>query len=129
MLKIRTEQMKVLDDYMVREFEDRMVTHVGKFFAERCGILGEKGIREAIRYGIQRADSYGIVSERDLCLYIDVMFEFGRDFDKDRELPWAKRILIDRTLEDEPTEKMDRLYKAAVEKIHNAKGIQPESGD
>ena len=62
-----------------------------------------------IRYGVERAGSYGIGTERDVCKYIDLMFAFGRDFDKNQDLPWASRILEDDTLKS-PTVKTERLF-------------------
>ena len=124
MLRIRPEQMKVLDDDMLRKFEDKMVVHLNKFFHERCAKLGKDGTREAILYAIERAASYEIVSERDVCIYIDIMFEFGRDFDKDPKLPWAGKILNDKVLTGKPAEKVNRLYDTATENIQHARGIE-----
>jgi hypothetical protein len=127
MLHIRPEQMKVLDDHMVRKFEDLMVTHLNKYFPEHCKNLGEDGTRKSVRQAIKHAGSYGIVSERDICVYIDVMFEFGRNFDKNPRLPWASKILNDEVLEGLPTDKVGQLYDAAVENLEQARGIEPET--
>jgi hypothetical protein len=127
MLHVRPEQMKVLNEHMLRKFEDRMVAHLNQFFAEQCKKLGEDGTRKAIRDAMERAAGYEIVSERDVCIYIDIMFEFGRDFDKDPKLPWANKILNDKALKGEQTEKVDRLYDAAMKNLKQAKGIKVES--
>ena len=127
MLHIRPEQMKVLDDHMVRKFEDLMVAHLNKYFPEHCKKLGEDGTRKSVRQAIERAGSYGIVFERDVCVYTDVMFEFGRNFDKNPRLPWASKILNDEVLEGLPTDKVGQLYDAAVENLEQARGIEPET--
>jgi hypothetical protein len=88
-----------------------MVGHLGKFFPDEFAAIGEPAIREMIRYGIQRAATYGIVGQRDVCLYLDVMVEFGRDFDVN--VPWASAILND-DMDDDPSSKVDRLFSMSI---------------
>lgn len=112
MLRIRKEQMDVFRQYMLEQFEDKMVVHLNKYFSGRCAELGEDGVRETIRYGISQAEKYGIVIESDVSRYINLMFTFGRDFDKDPTLSWAAKILNDHDLIGR-RQKMDALYEAA----------------
>ncbi len=114
-MQIRKEQMETLSDCMLRKFEDSMVAHVEKFFPEQYSALGEAGVREMVRYGIERAETYGIVSERDVCKYVDVMFMYGRDFDTDPKLSWAAGILNDKRPQ-EPSERVDRLCREVMER-------------
>ncbi|MBZ5626545.1 MAG: hypothetical protein LAQ69_48870 [Acidobacteriia bacterium] len=93
MLVIRQQQMAAFAQAAVKSFDDRVVIHLNKFFPEQCGTLGEPQLREFIRYGVERANTYGIVAERDVCKYIDLMAVFGRDFDTDPRLRWAGVIL------------------------------------
>ena len=113
MLTIRKEQMAALGAAQVKKFEDRMVTHLQKHFPEQCKKLGPK-LRELVAYGIERAGSYGIVAERDVSRYIDIMLAFGRDFDKDPNLPWAAAALNAKYPQG-PSEKTDWLYDGAKE--------------
>ena len=83
MFKIRKEHVEAFERVALANYEDRMVAHLKKFFSERCETMGELKVRDAIQYGIHRASGYGIVAERDVCLYIDIMFAFGHHFDKD----------------------------------------------
>ena len=112
MLTIRKEQMDAFSHAALRIFECRMVAHLNRHFPKRCAKLGEDGVREWIRYGIERARTYGIVSERDVCKYIDVMFVYGRDFDTDRRRPWAGQILNDPVIMP-PAVRTNRLFRAA----------------
>ena len=93
MLTLRKEQVKVFGPLGIKSFEDRVGAHVRKVFPDKAEALGEPKLREAIRYGAQRARSYSIISERDVCKYIDLAILYGPDFDKDRNLPWAQSIL------------------------------------
>lgn len=127
MLQIRNEQNDELAKVQLKRFEDRMVVHLNKFFSEECKTLGDKGTLQAIRQALERAAGYEIVSERDVCMYTDVMFAFGRDFDKDRKLPWAARILNDESFKDKPSEKAERLYHVAMNNAEQARGIKAET--
>ncbi len=109
-----------------KDFEDRMVVHLNKFFPEQCEALGEPGTREEIRNGIDRAARYGIETERDVCKYIDLMFAFGRDFDTNPELPWAARILND-TKYESPTAKVEDLHQTAIWHAQRAASLDAES--
>ena len=112
MLTIRKEQMAVFGPLGRKAFEDRMLTHLKKVFPEQSESLGEPKLRETIQYGTQRAAAYRIISERDVCKYIDLMVLYGRDFDKDLNLPWAQVILQNQSIRN-PSSKIERLYKAA----------------
>jgi hypothetical protein len=112
MLTIRKEQLAVFGPLGKKAFEDRMLTHLKKVFPEQSESLGEPKLRESIQYGTQRAAAYRILSERDVCKYIDLMILYGRDFDKDPNLPWAQSILQNHAIRN-PSSKIERLYKAA----------------
>jgi hypothetical protein len=112
MLTIRKEQIAVFGPLGKKVFEDRMLTHLKKVFPEQSESLGEPKLRETVQYGTQRAAAYGIVSECDVCKYIDLMILYGRDFDKDLNLRWAQSILENKGLRN-PSAKIDRLLEAA----------------
>ena len=90
-------------------YEDSLVAHIREFFAERFRAAGETEIREMIRHGIRKSGIYGIVTELDVCKYVDLVIVFGRDFD--HEHVWARDILIDEELD--PADRMDDVYEAA----------------
>jgi hypothetical protein len=112
MLSIRKEQMAVLAQYMLDKFAEAMVEHIRQSFPALYDERGEAGVREMIQYGIRRAQTYGIDVHQDICRFIDLMAVFGREFDKDPNLPWASRILNDPAIEDSAT-RMHQLYTEA----------------
>jgi hypothetical protein len=112
MLTIRKEQMAVFGPLGKKAFENRVVVHIKKVFPEQSQSLGEPKLRETIEYGTQRAAAYRIISERDVCKYIDLMILYGRDFDKNPNHPWAQSVLQNQNIRN-PTSKIERLYKAA----------------
>ncbi len=95
-------------------FEDRMIEHLRRCFPSQFDDPGEEALRELIRAGVDKANGYGFVAERDVCKFIDLMVVFGEKFDKDRSLPWAREILSDPEEED-PSERIERLFDAALE--------------
>ena len=126
MLVIRREQMNILSWKMRKAFEDRMVLHLKEFFPDQCEMLGEKETRAAIRYGMERAETYGLGAESDLAKYLNTMFTFGRDFDRDPELPWASAVLNARD-GSTPSERLARLYEVAIDKESEGRGFLPET--
>lgn len=122
-MKLRKEQMEAFSEAAVQDFEDRMAHHLQKCFPEQCEALGNTKTREAIREGIALASDYGITLEPDVCRYISLMFAFGRRFDRDRQLPWAGRILNDPSPMD-ASAKVDRLYEAATAYARGVAGVE-----
>jgi hypothetical protein len=112
MFRIRAEQVDAFRVAAVRSYEDRVAAHVERCFPQEFGDLGDLKVRRIIREGISRASNYGIVSERDVCLFIDLMVELGPNFDTDAEFPWASAILQDR--EEDGSEKIDRVFSMAL---------------
>src|SRR5580704_896684 len=125
MLTIRKEQLAAFGLLGEKTFEDRVIAHLKKVFPEQSESLGEPKLRESIQYGKQRAASYKIISERDVCKYIDLMIVYGRDFDKDPNHPWAQSILQNQAIRS-PSSKIERLYKAAKKQENQPKSrMQP----
>jgi hypothetical protein len=114
MLTIRPEQLAVLSQAQVKRFEDWMLAHLKKFFPKESELAGDSGLRKTIQHGIKQAATYGIVSERDVCKYIDLMIVFGRDFDTDKKLPWAGQILRTR---NGPDTKVSVLVRTAEKNL------------
>jgi hypothetical protein len=117
--QIRPEQYHAFEQKAVQDMQDRLIAHLWKSFPEQCQMLGEERTRETVQYGIQRAASYEIVAEADICKYVDLMFGFGRDFDQDARLPWAHDILTDPNVAT-ASEKAQQLYQTAMALIRQA---------
>lgn len=93
MLIIRQTQLEQLSEPFQERFKKDMHSYLKKYFPAKYEQLEKEEVDEIIRYGIKRANDYEIKEACHLCLYIDLMFAFGRDFDCDPALPWASRIL------------------------------------
>ena len=114
MLTIREKQMAVFAEVETKKFVDRVVVHLNKFFPTQCADAGQEQLRETVQYGIRRAGAYGITSERDVYKYIDLMVVLGRDFDTDKEFPWAGEIL---NSGNTPSQRMWLLVRTADEHL------------
>ncbi len=121
-MNIRPEQMTQLAQAAERDFQQRMGSHLREFFPEQYAGLGEAAVREAVQEAIQKARSYQILAERDICKYADVMSAFGRDFDRNAALGWASSILNDPALRDAGA----RVNRLADEALGRARALEAE---
>jgi hypothetical protein len=121
MIRIRREQKQAIAAGNRKDFEDRMVAHIRKFFPKHYEELKEENTRLLVDHEIDRAKSWGIVAERDVCKYIDLSLVFGPDFDTDGKQPWAAEILTDKRIDD-PTHRTDKLFRTGLTRLHEAHG-------
>jgi len=125
MLRIRKEQNEELGKIALKRFEDSMVEHIKEFFPKYYEIHEEPLIRKVILYAVDRAESYDLITERDVCLYINLVFLLGSNFDTDPQLPWAAETLNDETITDSVT-RIDTLYDKAMEYLDHVAGVDNE---
>lgn len=125
MLQIRTEQIEALESAEVEYFAPRMVRHLKEGFPKHCSFLGEDGIHEVVRYGIEQGRAYGFTRQSAVNLFIDLTLLLGRFFHADVQMPWASEILTDRSFGDELT-KDQRLHAAAIEYLNTVSGPDNE---
>lgn len=102
-----------------RFFAD-MRAHVERCFPEQFRALERETLDELLRHGLARARTHGFSGERDVCKFIDLMFVFGRDFDRDPQFPWASEILVGRWPAD-PSARIARLGEAALAALRQMK--------
>jgi len=102
-----------------------MVEHIKEFFPKYYEIHKEPLIRKVILYAVGRAESYNLITERDVCLYINLVFLLGSNFDTDPQLPWAAAILNDETITDSVT-RIDKLHDKGMEYLDQVAGIENE---
>ncbi|MFO1372492.1 MAG: hypothetical protein U1F42_08880 [Candidatus Competibacteraceae bacterium] len=86
---------------------------------------GKEQVRKVIRLGLKQAEKYGLVSERDVHLYVGLMFMLGSYFDRDPQLPWAAKILTDEIIPD-PNARADRLHSRAMAYLNEAAGEESQ---
>jgi hypothetical protein len=107
---IRDAQMKALKNQRAREFKEKTLAHLRRFFPRRCAAAGDDRMLELIEEGIGRAARHGFQAERDVCRFIDLMVAFGARFDEDAQQGWAAEALGARR-------GMDELFSAGVSRL------------
>lgn len=117
MLVIRKEQVALLAEPMVLKFVERMAAYLHEEFPEECELLEEADLRRTIRYGMVRAERYGLDTEGQIQRWLLIMFTFGCDFDTDPGCEWAMRILGGKGV---PEEKLQRVVEGAL--VHETEG-------
>lgn len=120
---LRDAQVEALRMRSSERFVTRVETHLRAFFPEECQRLREPGaLREIVRHGLARAAHHGLRSQREVCKYLDLMFAFGRDFDRDPRLAWAVAVFEGHT-HDLSRSKVDRLFEQALLHPEQATGL------
>jgi hypothetical protein len=110
MLVIREPQIRVFEIERKRDFEQHLAVHCRQYFPRPSSALGD-ALMDAIREAIERAQSHGFLGEREICKYINLVFTFGREFDRSPLIEWAAPVLFSSL---PGPAKMERLYAAAI---------------
>lgn len=109
MLTIRKEQMGVFETLFQERFRENLRLHLRGELAEETKGITDAELGRLIQVGIERARGYEITTERDITLFVDLMFLKGRDFDRDPTLPWVRTTLINKQLDGEA--KMQAIFR------------------
>jgi hypothetical protein len=105
MVKIRKTQMKMLSEYTLRQFENRMAVHLRTTFPKQTEDLPEAQLQARIHTGIAHAAQYNVIVEDDVRRYLEYMTMYSVDFDTNPQSAWAGEILRMQNLSGD--EKMD----------------------
>lgn len=122
-MRVHRDQMTAFSEDLVRDFEDRMIQHLGALFPSFVADLRDDELRALIQLGIRRARRHGIIAERGVCIYVTVMFAFGRDFESDPACAWAVEILRDPLTFADPEGRAHRLFETAHDRLMEADGL------
>jgi hypothetical protein len=93
MLRILERQLTALGLLAQKNFVEQMVEHLLVFTPHHAQTLGPGALRQVIQLGIERAESYGYTLRGPVRFYIELMFQFGSDFDTDPQSRWATAFL------------------------------------
>ena len=95
-------------------FTSRMVDRLRLIFPKQIveQNLMESDLLPLVQQGIKTAESYGVVGEMDVELYIDCLVLLGPRFDTDQQFAWAGDSL--RRSDIDGTAKMDFIHDHLV---------------
>jgi hypothetical protein len=120
MLKIRSDQLRAIGESLLYLFEERLTADITGDFPAQCEAIGPPETLSAVRYLVKRGRAHGFQSERHISQYVYLGFTFGKDFDVDKELPWARAAL---RAPGTPEARMERLYEVAQTNEHLGLGL------
>ncbi len=112
MLVIREEQMRLLSEVYVDRYVRELAAELRAEMPER---LASEDVEGLIRYGLERAATYGVKTEAAVARYVRFQIYLGRDFDCDPAHFWARPVLSDPTFPND-AEKMTKLTRLALDR-------------
>src|SRR5262245_25863398 len=112
MLRIRQEQLAALERAPRRELEAALAWHARTYFA-RARELDDAALRRLVAEALERATAVGMRSERSMYRFVNLVMEYGAEFDSDPELGWMKEYLDDPDVPD-ADERLARLHTAVL---------------
>jgi hypothetical protein len=113
MFTVRKEQLEVFQKVSRQQFQKAMLKYLRESFAEQTSQTSDADLDTLILTGIDRARRYKVILEDDVQRYLDCMVVYGKDFDSDPKLKWARSALRARNVTG--TEKMDFIEKRRKE--------------
>lgn len=123
---IRNVQMQQFSKTALRTFEDEMVAHLAEFSPPLFQVIKDEQMREAVRFGIRRANEYEFSFRGPIRLYLELMLLFGSYFDTDPQYVWASEILKDRNANSQ-MQRAEQLYEKTLEYQEKVSGQDAEN--
>lgn len=120
MFVLKNQQIEVYKEIALKNFEDKMLNHIKEFFPNHFNMIPEDCIREIIQLGYEKAKGYGFTTQRNVCLYINIMLVVGSNFDVDPMYSWVSTHLVDSG--DYPNVRMNRLSDESFKMLEKYTG-------
>jgi len=111
-----------MEQFMTRRFREGLRQHLRRELPEETKEMTDQHILGLIDDGIARGCKYGIITERDLTLFVDLLFAHSPNFDEAPDMRWAKKILLNNELDGEA--KMSLIYQHLAAKQAPPEGAQ-----
>lgn len=103
MLRIRSAQVDVFRENAVAGPRRKIVAEIERVLPEESARLGHDKLVALVNRNIEKADSYGLGSERGTCTYCEAALLYGEDFDASPKTAWSRDVL--------PVERMPQEIK------------------
>jgi len=95
MFHIRREQVDAFRERAVAEPRRKIVAEIERVLPEESARLGYRKLVAFVDRNIEKADSYGLGSERGICTYCEAALLYGEDFDTNPKTAWSRDVLPD----------------------------------
>lgn len=83
----------MFDDAATKRFDRRMEASLHQHWPAECAAMGQERLATLVRLGKERAATHGILTQRGVFRYLNLMMLLGPEFDRNSSLPWAGEIL------------------------------------
>jgi hypothetical protein len=123
-LVIRKAQVAALSAVTLQNFEDMILPHIAAEFPEKYKKLGDTKTRDLIRKGIEIGRQNGITQESAMVGLIELIVQFGAQFELSPEQAWARDLLAQKTVSG------DVKVQLIAERFHQlTRGRRIEEGE
>jgi len=109
MFVIRKEMMAIFEVHMREQFVRKALAQIREVFPDAAQKQGEPQLRALIESGIDKAAGFGVLSEREVLLFVDLMMELGSKFAEEPKYKWIGATLEKSDLNEH--QKMDIIYQ------------------
>lgn len=106
-----------------KQLEADLTLRLEAIFPAKCKYIGRDCVVALIRRAIETARRYGITSTRGIVLFAVLMFVVGSGFHADPQLPWASRVLTDKSITNQVV-RANQLFAEAMVCLKQWWGIQ-----
>ena len=101
------------------KFVTKIQEHITTCFPELPAQISVETFRSIASYALDKGKIYEFNSEYDTCIYIDLLFIIGKNFDKDKDKPWAQRLLVQTNIP--ASDRLGRLLDMALIFVYHRK--------
>ena len=126
MIILRKNQTATLNSAKLKSFEDAMLAYLKGAYPDSSKQEGETQTRENIRKFLSQAEKYDITIEHDVARFIDLMYAWPYDLEKDPEMSWALEIIKQKDYTG--TEKVDQFWEQSEKLIDEQLGEGSSEG-
>ena len=105
--------MRAFEEQAAAQYNEELAADLEQFSPRLAAVLKREGLRSLVVFGRERAAAHGFSMRGNVRCFIELMVCVGSSFDLDHQLPWAARILGDRSITCQMA-RAERLYDAAL---------------
>jgi hypothetical protein len=95
LLTIRGDQLRVLSLSVLERFKQDLLRHLAWFAPELHALRGDQAFRQVIDDGVAHAARYGFTNRGPLRFFLECMFAYGTEFDRDLQIPDVRERLTE----------------------------------
>lgn len=123
MLTLRNKQMETLQRVPRKKLHRALLAHVKHYFPAQTARKNDFCLLTEIHKAHRRAATYGLKTEKEIYLFVNIAIVYGADFDQKEETAWTRAYLTDEDISS-PGQRLDRLHEAVVARLEVAERLQ-----